>query len=839
MSSDKKNKNIICRPIEEILNASFGKYAKYIIQDRALPDIRDGLKPVQRRILYAMYNLGITYDKPYKKSARTVGEVIGKYHPHGDSSIYEAMVRMSQEWKNNIPLLDMHGNKGSIDGDSAAAMRYTECRLAKISEYMLENIEKKTVVFIPNFDDSEKEPSYLPSMIPNLFINGATGIAAGYATNIPPFNPTEVINAIIHRIDNKNCSIETLAKIMPGPDYPTGGIIQGKDGIIEAYKTGRGKHIIRAEIVENNNKKNQQLIIKSIPYETNKSAIIKSIDDLIYNEKISGIIEVRDESDKNGINIVIDVENNKSLEVIKNFLYKNTQLQITYAINFIAIHNRKPVLMSIDKAIDAYIEHSLDILIKTLQFDLEKSERRLEVLIGLIKAMSILDDVIRVIRKSESKDDSKKNLMAKFGFSEIQAEAIVTLRLYKLTSTDVTLVKKEHDELKLTIQEIKAILNSRELQENTVKKILRTYRSEFGYERKTAIEDEIEKIVINDADLQESKDVIILVTHDGYIKSTTKRSLESSNYNDIALKSGDMIINMFESNTLNQIIIITSGGQYISIPCHKIKSSKYKEAPEHINNLIKLDANEKVISSFDVNAILGANEHLLICTKMGQIKQIDMQELTLSKSAKTSNIMNLKDGDEIISCQIIPKTPTGEIVCITKNGLGIRFNVDEVPLLGRNAGGVRAQKLADKDEIVSCLFSNQPDKSQILIVATRGLKRIHFNDINLTKRAGVGKYVMLQVKSDPYILINAFLIKIHDIINILDNQEIKTLKASEINLTDLETRFINNGMKNISLAYRDNWLSAKDEINESNSDNHDKNNDDGSNMDQEGLFNED
>lgn len=808
MASDIKNKNVIRRPIEEILNSSFGKYAKYIIQDRALPDIRDGLKPVQRRILFAMYNLGITHDKAYKKSARTVGEVIGKYHPHGDSSIYEAMVRMSQEWKNNIPLLDMHGNKGSIDGDSAAAMRYTECRLAKISEYMLENIEKKTVTFIPNFDDSEKEPSFLPSMIPNLLFNGATGIAAGYATNIPPFNPAEVINAIIHRIDNPNCTIASLAKHMPGPDYPTGGIIQGKSGIMEAYETGKGKHVIRAEIEEKEvSKKLKQLIIKSIPYETNKSTIIKSIDDLIYNEKISGIQEVRDESDKNGVNIVIDIDPDKSFEVIKNFLYKNTQLQISYAINFIAIHNRKPVLMSLANAIDAYIEHSIDVLVKTLNYDLAKSLRRLEVLEGLIKAMSILDDVIRIIRRSESKDDSKKNLMAKFRFSEIQAEAIVTLRLYKLSNTDVTLVKKEHGELQLIIQEIKSILASDELQRNTIKKILRNYKSEFAYDRKTQIEDEIEKIVINDADLQESKDVVVMITKDGYLKTTTKRSIDSSIYNDVTLKSGDIIIDMYESNTTNQVIVITSLGQYISIPCHKIKQLKYKDAAEHINNLIKLDSDEKVVCSFQTNAILGVNEQILICTEQGQIKRVDLSDLTLSKSVKSSSIMNLKNDDKVVSCQLIPKDIDGDVVCITKCGLCIRFKISEVPIVGRTASGVKAQKLAEKDRIIACVYSPRPDKHQIVVGATKGLKRIHFNDIPLTKRAGIGRNIMLQVKSDPYVLVQACTCNSRDKINILTDDGITTIQASDINLTNLETRFSSYNKKIITF-YRDNWISS-------------------------------
>ncbi|MGL4951394.1 MAG: DNA topoisomerase IV subunit A [Mycoplasma sp.] len=801
--------NIWLRPIEEILSSSFGKYAKYIIQDRALPDVRDGMKPVQRRILYAMYDLGITHDKAYKKSARSVGEVIGKYHPHGDSSIYEAMVRMSQEWKNNIPMIDMHGNKGSIDGDGPAAMRYTECRLSKIAEYMLENIHKKTVEFIPNFDDSEKEPSYLPSLIPSLLINGATGIAAGYATNIPPFNPVEVFDAIIHKLDNPNCSVDTLLKIMPGPDFPTAGIINGVSGIKEAYETGRGKFTIKAEFEElDHSKKIKQLIIKSIPYETNKSNIIKSIDDLVYNEKINGIIEVRDESDMQGISIVLDIEADKSLETIKNFLYKNTSLQVTYAINFIAIHNRKPVLLPMHETLNAYINHAIDILVKTLNFDLTKAMKRLEVLKGLIKAISILDDVIHLIRKSTSKDDAKKNLISRFQFTEVQAEAIVSLRLYRLSSTDVLSIKKEAEELTISINEINTILNSEELQKNALKKILRGYKTEFNVPRKSTITGEIEKIIINESELQESKDVVVMITRDGYLKTTTTRSIESSKYGDFILKSGDMLLDIFESNTLNQVVVITSNGQYISIPCHKIKSTKYKDAAEHINNLIALDSDVKIISAFQTSGLLASNGVLLICTEHGKIKRIELENLTFSKNPKSSSIINLNDGDKVVAAQVIDKNTTGEVVCITKNGMALRFMADEIPVIGRSGAGVIAQKLVPGDNIVSCLFSNNPLKHQILITANRGFKRIHFKDINLTKRANIGRMVMLQVKSDPFILKNAYVINSRDTINILkEDNQIETLVVSDIPLTDLETRFVDLKKGNVVISHRDNWIS--------------------------------
>lgn len=802
--------NIIRRPIDEVLNNSFGKYAKYIIQDRALPDIRDGLKPVQRRILYAMYDLGITHNHAYKKSARSVGEVIGKYHPHGDSSIYEAMVRMSQEWKNNIPLIDMHGNKGSIDGDNAAAMRYTECRLSKISEYMLENIEKNTVKFIPNFDDSESEPSYLPSLIPNLLINGATGIAAGYATNIPPFNICEVIDAIIYRISHPNCTVDEIVDIMPGPDFPTGGIVNGISGIHEAYNTGRGKVIINAELKDQVvNAKLKQIIVTSIPYETNKTSIIKAIDDLVFNEKISGIKEVRDESDKNGIAIAIDIDGDKSIETIKNFLLKNTPLQITYAINFIAIHNRKPVLMSITMAIDAYVIHALDILVKTLQFDLLKAKKRLEILIGLIKAISILDDIIALIRKSVSKEDAKTNLINKFNFTVNQAEAIVNLRLYKLSSTDVSDIRKEHDELLLIITEITTILGSQELLKNSLKKILREYKQEFNIPRRTTIKGEIEKIVINELDLQENKHVIVIVTRDGFLKTTTPRSVETSNYGELSLKNGDILFDIFDSSTLNQVVLITNSGQYISIPCHKIKNTKYKDAAEHINNIITLDSNDKIIHAFEASSFFPPKDILLICTRQGQIKRIEMSELTFSKSAKSSLIFNLKNDDTVVASQVIPADANGHVVCITKSGYGIRFDVNEIPIVGRSAAGVKAQKLFPDDEIIGCVYSEKIDKHQIMISSNRGFKRIHFKNIPLTKRANIGKMVMLQVKNHPYVLNNIILVNSRDVINVLNGDNtLSTIVASQIVLSDLDTRFIDAETANVKVCYRDNWLST-------------------------------
>lgn len=795
--------------INQLIDEGFGKYAKYIIQERALPDVRDGLKPVQRRILYAMHDLGIFYDRPHKKSARSVGEVIGKYHPHGDSSIYEAMVRMSQEWKNNISLLDMHGNKGSIDGDNAAAMRYTECRLSKLGYLMLENIKKNTITFNPNFDDTEKEPAFLPSLLPTLLFNGATGIAAGYATNIPPFNPSEVLDAIVYRIDNPQCTIKKIASIMKGPDFPTKGIIQGRDGILEAFQTGKGKFVIRSTITsENENTKNQRLVIHDIPYETNKANIIKSIDNLIFADKISGIVEVRDESDKNGVCIVVEVEKNKSLDTIKKFLYKNTPLQVSYSINFVAISNKKPILFKIDEVLDAFINHINLVVTKTLQYDLNKANNRLEVLKGLSKAISILDDVIAIIRRSVSKDDAKANLENKFGFSSIQSEAIVQLRLYRLSSTDIQAVVDEISSLNNTIQNLSMTLQSKELLNNYLKDILRNYKKEFGISRQTKIEDEIEKLIIAESEIIDNKNIYILTTHDGYIKATTKKSLESSTYGETNLKTGDILVNIFPSTTLDQTILITKSGQYISIPCHKIKISKYKDAWEHINNIITLDTDDQIISSFNTKNLPNLSGILVIATKHGLIKRVQLNELNLSKNPKASTIINLKNDDEIVSALILNEDSYYEIISITSNGLSLRFDWNEIPIVGKTAAGVKLMKLLPNDFIVSVNASNQPDKHNLVLISNRGYKRFYVSEITKTKRANIGKMVMSQVKNNPYSIVNSLICNSRDILNILcEDNTIEQLKVSTITISDTTTRFTNYN-KNIIKTYRDDYLSS-------------------------------
>lgn len=559
------------RPLDEIVSESFGKYAKYIIQDRALPDVRDGLKPVQRRIIYAMNELQLFCDKPHKKSARVVGEVIGKYHPHGDTSIYDAMVRMSQGWKNNCPIIDMHGNNGSIDGDSAAAMRYTECRLSNYGQTMATGMHKNVVKFINNFDDSETEPVVLPTILPNLLINGATGIAAGYATNIPPFNACEVIDAIITRIDSPTCYLSSILKVMPGPDLPTGGIIVQPEGIKQAYETGRGKFVLRAKIIQESAKK---IYISEIPYDTNKANILKEIQQVADKHDVLGITEIRDESDGNGVSIAIETKNGKTFELLKSLLYKNTSLQISYNINAVCIRDRKPCCLGMLAMLDAFIEHINNIVVSASKYDLKAAENRKEVVTGLIKAIKIVDDVVTLIRRASDKASAKQALINRLAFTEIQAEAVVNLRLYRLSSTDVTALNTELEQLTKLIVELKLLIENKEHRNNHIKSALRGFKKTFPMPRKTTITNEQAKIEIDIEDVIEDREVIVLVTRDGYLKNISKRSYGSSEYNSLKLKEYDIPVAQFISNQRDKIVMVGSKGEYISIPTHKVPENK-------------------------------------------------------------------------------------------------------------------------------------------------------------------------------------------------------------------------------------------------------------------------
>ena len=785
MSDKNKQNNIIIeKNLEDIMSEGFGRYAKYIIQDRALPDIRDGLKPVQRRILYAMNNLQLFYDRPHKKSARVVGEVIGKYHPHGDSSIYEAMVRMSQQWKNNIPLVDMHGNNGSIDGDSPAAMRYTESRLSHLGQVLTKGLEKNIVKFIPNFDDTESEPTVLPTLIPNLMINGASGIAAGYATNIPTFNFNEIVDAIITRIDSPNCFVSTIEKVMPGPDFPTRGIILNQKGIRDAYETGKGKITIRARMEKVNSRK---VIITEIPYETNKSQIVKSIDELKEKYEVMNIESVVDESDRNGICIALNFKNSFDFEFIKTLLYKNTQLQITYPINIVAIKNAKPYQVPILFFLDSFIEHINEVTIKSFQYDLQKASGRKEIIEGLIRAIRFLDDVIYLIRHSSNKENAKENLIKKYQFTEKQAEAIVNLRLYRLSNSDVDELKKELEELIAKINEYQLLISNQTARFNWIKSKLREYKKIFGTERKTEISHEDDRLIVNVNDTIENKEKIIIVSHQGYLKNISKKSYAQSDLNDNKLKELDVIAAKFVSNQRDKVILITNKGKYITIPTFKIEESKIKDMGTHINNIITIGDNEKVIYAFNYDNKLSDKRLICLVTKNNKIKMVKLNSLNINKNIKSSTIMSLDQNDELVSAFIFDKEDSNnKIGIVTEQGLGLVYSSQKVPILSSNASGVKALNIKTDDHIAGIFDANNQDK-YVLISCFNGFKRLKISEFPFGNRSNVGKQVTLSSSSD--------------------NKKVKYI--SLINKNN-QISFVDTDKKHYIISYSDTQIGSKD-----------------------------
>ena len=764
--------------LEEIMGDRFGRYSKYIIQDRAIPDVRDGLKPVQRRILYGMYRGHHTYDKPYVKSARSVGDIMGKYHPHGDSSIYDAMVRMSQWWKQSTPYIDMHGNNGSMDGDSPAAMRYTEARLSKISNELLEDIDKETIVWAPNFDDSEIEPTVLPARFPNLIVNGATGISAGYATNIPPHNLGEIIDATIKRIDSPNCYLDTIMEIVKGPDFPTGGIVEGISGIRSAYETGRGKIIIKAKTSFEEEKGKAILAISEIPFEVNKALLVRKIDEIRIDKKIDGILEVRDESDKDGLRIAVDIKKDANRELILNYLLKNTDLQVSYNFNMIVIDHRRPRQLGLLAILDSYIEFKKEVIIKRTNYDLSMAKARLHIVEGLIKCLSILDEVIRVIRASKNKTDAKENLVKEFDFTKEQAEAIVMLQLYKLTNTDVTELEKELASLTVTVTGLEEILASEDKLKIVMKEELRRVKKEYAVNRKTEIKDEITEIKIDTTVMIPKEDVLVMVTKDGYIKRTSWRSYQASQ-EEATLKDNDYILGLYELNTLDTLLLFTNLGNYLYVPVHTIYDMKWKEMGKHISNLIKLEENEEVISVIPVTDF-NTNKDITIATKNGMIKRSLMKDFQVSRYSKPIQCMKLKDDDKVIDAYV---NYHNDIFVATSGNYGLWFDKSEIPVVGIKASGVKAIKL--KDDVVVSSFNFNPDNQELfLLVTDKGTgKRVKIQEFEKSARAHRGLLLLREVKTNPYHTVKVFITTSKEHIGI-KTPDINLLKASEFPIMD-------------------------------------------------------
>jgi topoisomerase IV subunit A len=735
---------IIESSLEDIVSERFARYSKYIIQDRALPDARDGLKPVQRRILYAMQQMGMLSNKPYKKSARIAGEVMGKYHPHGDSSIYEAMVRLSQDFKMLVPLIDMHGNNGSIDGDSAAAMRYTEARLSKAAEALLQDIDKRTVPFVPNFDDEELEPVVLPSKFPNLLVNGSTGISAGYATKIPPHNLEEVIDATISYIDNENISFKELSKIILGPDFPTGGIVMGKTGILQALEFGAGRVVVRAKTsVEEVSKSQDRIIIHEIPYEVNKAELVKQMDLLRFEKKIEDILEIRDESDQQGLRIAIDLKKGADPQLILNFLFKSSDLQVAYNYNMVAILNHRPVLVGIIPILKAYVDHQKDVITNRSNFELAKANKRQHIVDGLIKMVSVVEEVIKIIRNSNNKQNAKENIMAAFGFSELQAEAIVTLQLYRLSNTDIQALMEESKILDEKIKELDHILSSDLALRRVIKKELLDTKKILGTPRKSEIEEEIESIKIDHKELMSEEKVMVGITKEGYIKRASTRSYQASL--TVGLKTDDALLFEKELNNLDTLLIFTNLGNFIFLPVYKIDDQKWKDLGIFINNIVPIEKNERIIKVLAV-ASFQTNENVLISTLGGMMKQSKLSDFLVSRYNKPMRCMKLNDDDEVIHVDI---TERENILAISKKGYALRFRSEELPLYGLQAGGVKSMSLSENDYVCGAIYVNPSDDFVILTSRGHIIKDV-VEELPLYNRNRRGILIIEHQKSNPH-----------------------------------------------------------------------------------------
>lgn len=740
--------NIQNMSLEDIMGERFGRYSKYIIQERALPDIRDGLKPVQRRILYSMNKDGNTFEKRFRKSAKSVGNVMGNFHPHGDFSIYDAMVRMSQDWKNRETLIEMHGNNGSMDGDPAAAMRYTEARLSEIAGYLLQDIDKNTVPFAWNFDDTEKEPTVLPAAFPNLLVNGATGISAGYATDIPPHNLAEVIDAVVYMIDHPKAKLDKLMEFLPGPDFPTGAIIQGKDEIRKAYETGKGRVAVRSRTaIETLKGGKKQIIVTEIPYEVNKSVLVKRIDDVRVNNKVPGIAEVRDESDRDGLRIAIELKKEADETIVLNYLFKYTDLQVNYNFNMVAIDDYTPKQVGLSRILTSYIAHRREIIIARSKFDKEKAEKRLHIVEGLIRVLSILDEVIALIRASENKADAKENLKVSYEFSEAQAEAIVTLQLYRLTNTDIVTLREEEEELRQQITMLKAIISDERTMYNVMKRELREVKKKFANTRRSELQELAETIEIDTASLIIEEDTYVSVTRGGYVKRTSPRSFNASTVDELGKREDDELIFVSNAKTTQHLLMFTNLGNLAYRPVHELADIRWKDVGEHLSqNLVNFASNEEIIYAELVDDF--TKETYFAVTSLGQIKRFERQEISPWRTykSKTAKYAKLKNVDDYVVT--VAPIQLEDVILVTYNGYALRFSINDVPVVGSKAAGVKAMNLKDSDHIVSAFIANT---TSLYLLTHRGsLKRMAIDVIPTTSRANRGLQVLRELKSKPH-----------------------------------------------------------------------------------------
>lgn len=771
--------------LEDIMSDRFARYSKYIIQERALPDARDGLKPVQRRILYAMYEDGNTFNKPYRKSAKTVGNVIGNYHPHGDSSVYEAMVRLSQNWKITNPLVDMQGNNGSIDDDPAAAMRYTEARLSEISSYLLEDIDKDTVEWAPNFSDEKLEPTVLPARYPNLLTNGITGIASGYATNIPPHNLNEVVDACIYRIQHANCTLEELMQFVKGPDFPTGGIVMGLDGIKQAFQTGRGKVMVRSKVRIEQTRTIQQIVIYEIPYDVVKSQMVKKIDEIRLNKKIDGLLDVRDESDRTGLRVVIDVKKDIDTEQILNYLYKNTDLQVSYNYNMIAIVDKAPVQMSLADSLDAFIKHREDVVLKRSKFDYEQKSKRAHIVDGLIRAVSIMDEIIHLIRQSKNKADAKKNLIERFDFSEQQAEAIVTMRLYRLTNTDVKELKQEQSLLKKEMKRLHAILTDVNTLHQVLIEELEEINAKIHTPRLSEIQAKVQEIVIDKRAMVADEMVMVPITRDGYIKKVSMRSYNASNTDPTGMKDSDSVLAYGSCSTLDTLLFFTNRGTYGYLPVYEIEEGKWKDLGSHLGNYIKMDSNEKIIQAYFLRSF-NPNVQVIMASQFGMIKRSRLSDFEVSRNNKSMVCMKIGSMDQVVSVTL-SYSPEDSIAVVSQQGYALQYSAQEVAMMTLRTKGVKAMNLG-KEDCIADVTILQADKQVLLVGDKAQMKRLKVEEIAQLKRPAKGNRLYKWVKSNPVYVKSIYAVEANQGFDLMSEDPIH-FESKDISLMNTSATF--------------------------------------------------
>lgn len=808
MAKKKIEENIVEKiydyTLEEIMGDRFGRYAKSIIQDRALPDVRDGLKPVQRRILWSMYESHNTYDKPFRKSAKAVGDIMGHYHPHGDSSIYDALVRLSQRWKMREPLVEIHGNNGSIDGDGPAASRYTEARLSKIANVMLSDINKDAVKMTLNYSDEDLEPTVLPAHFPALLVNGSTGISAGYATNIPPHNLAEVIDATIKRIDSPNCRLDTILEIIKGPDFPTGGVVEGKEGLIQAYTTGKGKVVLKAnyEIIEEKGKK--QILIKEIPYEVLKEQLKKKIEDIKSDKKIDGIVDVIDESDRtNMARLVIELKKDADANLIINYLLKNTDLQINYNFNVVAIDNKRPKTLGLLEILDAFILHKEEVVINRSKFDLEHSKKRLHIVEGFIKALDIIDEVIKTIRKSKNKADAIENLVKEYDFTTEQATAIVMMQLYKLTNTDVTDLQNEHANLLELIKYLTSVINDESVLKGVMKDELRSIKKEFATPRRTIIKDEITEIKIDELSMIPKEDFIVSVSKSGYIKKLSIKVYNSNNETEYVLKEKDYLIGLYKINNIDTIILITNLGNYCYLPVRDITECKYKDIGKHISSYIPLSEGETIIASFGIKNF--DSRTITLFSKDGFVKQTELSNLPVTRYSKPMTIFKLKDNDEVVSASI----NDGVVYIVTENGFALKFNKEEIPVVGLKTSGVKGIKLVS-DSVVSAFVTNENHEYITIFTDKNTAKRVKLEEIDYSKRSLKGDNILHSPKSKKYKITECYAGSSKTNYGLI-REDTETIKSSEINIMDKSSTGSTISKKDLTDVFKEARLKVIDD----------------------------